>query len=93
MLDSMAEFFPESVKYTQPQGGLFLWGTMPVGISADEVLKVAIEKNVAFVQGGPFHACGGGENTMRLNFSNATPENIILGISRLGEALHTVIGK
>lgn len=87
MLEAMAEFFPKGVRWTHPQGGLFLWATLPEGMSATQVLQDAIEKKVAFVPGEPFYALGGGYNTMRLNFSNATPENIRLGIQRLGKVI------
>jgi 2-aminoadipate transaminase len=91
MLESMEQYFPASVKWTHPQGGLFLWGIMPEILDAKEVFKVAVEKKVAFVPGESFHACGGGHNTMRLNFSNASPDMIRLGISRLGEVLYEMI--
>jgi 2-aminoadipate transaminase len=51
------------------------------------VLKDAVQQKVAFVPGESFHACGGGKNTMRLNFSNATPESINEGIARLGKVI------
>jgi 2-aminoadipate transaminase len=89
MLGAMDACFPPGVEWTQPEGGLFLWGTMPVGIDAAEVLKSAIEEKVAFVPGFAFYPCGGGNNTMRLNFSNATPEYIREGINRLAKVLHT----
>ena len=84
MLDAMEEYFPPNVKWTRPQGGLFLWVTLPENLNSTDVLEAAIRRNVAFVPGAPFYALGGGENTMRINFSYATPENIRLGIERLG---------
>jgi 2-aminoadipate transaminase len=87
MLASMDGYFPPGVEWTQPKGGLFLWGVLPEGLKSADVLKLAIEQKVAFVPGSPFYALGGGENTMRLNFSNATPEKIREGISRLGKVL------
>ena len=72
---------------------MFLWGIMPEGMDAAEVLKVAIEKKVAFVPGFAFHATGGGENTMRLNFSYAKPEVIREGITRLGLTLKEMMSK
>ncbi len=87
MLEAMEEFFPTGVKWTHPQGGLFLWATMPAEMSSAEVLKAAIEQKVAFVPGAPFYALGGGLNTMRLNFSNATPDKIRTGIERLGNVM------
>lgn len=91
MLDAMEEYFPTSVSWTRPQGGLFLWGTLPEGLNSSEVLKVAVEQKVAFVPGEPFYPLGGGENTMRINFSNASPDNILLGISRLGNVLKSML--
>jgi len=84
MLETMDEVFPSEVHWTHPQGGMFLWGILPKGMDAAEVLKVAIQKKVAFVPGGSFHPNGGGENTMRLNFSFSTPDIIREGITRLG---------
>ena len=93
MLETMDEFFPSEVRWTHPQGGMFLWGILPKGMDAAEVLKVAIEKKVAFVPGGSFHPNGGGENTMRLNFSFSSPEIIREGITRLGLLLRELVNK
>lgn len=93
MLQALAENFPAPVYWTRPEGGLFLWGTLPAGIDAARVLQIAVEHQVAFVPGAPFFPCGGGENTMRLNFSNATPENIREGIKRLGQVLQVELGE
>ncbi len=91
MLAAMDRYFPPEVDWTQPSGGLFLWGTLPEYLSAEEVLRDAIEQKVAFVPGGPFHPKGGGHNTMRLNFSYASPETIIEGIQRLGKVLQAKV--
>lgn len=85
MLKTMEEHFPEGVSWTRPQGGMFLWVTLPEGMSAHKLLDQAVELKVAYVHGGPFFPNGGGENTLRLNFSNALPEKIVAGITRLGE--------
>ncbi len=87
MLQSMERYFPPSVHWTRPQGGLFLWPILPEHIDAAVVLKRAVENKVAFVPGTAFYPDGGGHNTMRLNFSNAKPDQIEIGIKRLGEAL------
>lgn len=92
MLESMNNHFPAGVRWTRPEGGLFLWVTLPHGVDATKVLKQALEHKVAFVPGAPFHPCGGGHNTMRLNFSNATPEMIEEGISRLGAVFRKALG-
>jgi 2-aminoadipate transaminase len=87
MLGAMDAYFPPGVEWTHPEGGLFLWGILPENLSSAEVLKSAVEQKVAFVPGSPFYPGGGGHNTMRLNFSNATPEKIREGISRLGRVI------
>lgn len=93
MLDAMDEFFPHEVSWTKPKGGLFLWGTMPEKLNSADVLKRAIEQNVAFVPGTPFYATGGGANTMRINFSFATPEKMLIGIERLGKVLREMVSE
>lgn len=87
MLAALSEHFPETVQWTRPQGGLFLWATLPQELDTAKLLPRALEAGVGFVPGVSFHALGGGANTMRLNFSNATPENIHEGIRRLGNVL------
>lgn len=88
MLHALDEHFPEGVSWTRPQGGMFLWVTLPDGIDTEQVLRAAIEQQVAFVPGTSFHPAGGGTHTMRLNFSNARPEMIYDGIARLSKVLH-----
>jgi 2-aminoadipate transaminase len=87
MLAAMDRHFPAEVNWTYPQGGLFLWGTLPSYMDAKDLLKTCLDKKVAFVPGEPFHPTGGGINTMRINFSNATHEEIQVGIERLGSAI------
>ncbi|WP_345326288.1 aminotransferase class I/II-fold pyridoxal phosphate-dependent enzyme [Candidatus Villigracilis proximus] len=87
MIEMMEEMFPPEVTWTKPLGGMFLWGKLPENIDAAEVLKVAIERKVAFVPGAAFHPNGGGKNTMRLNFSFSNPDHIREGITRLGTTL------
>ncbi len=89
MLDAMAEFFPEEVGWTRPQGGLFLWVTTPPKVDTVDLFKVAIAEKVAYVPGSSFFAEGDdeGRHTMRLNFSYCKPEVIVEGIRRLGTAL------
>ena len=87
MLDALEEHMPAGVKWTHPNGGLFLWATLPDGMNTVELFKEAVEQKVAYVPGASFHPCGGGENTMRLNFSYASPEMINEGISRLARVI------
>jgi 2-aminoadipate transaminase len=83
----MANCFPRSVSWNCPEGGMFLWVKLPENYKAGHILQKCLEKNVAFVPGQEFFPDGSGENTMRLNFSNATPEKISEGIKRIGEVL------
>ncbi len=87
MLEELEKNMPPNTKWTHPQGGLFLWVTLPEELNTTNLLIKAVEKKVAFVPGSSFHPLGGGENTMRLNFSNAKPEMIRLGVQRLAEAI------
>jgi 2-aminoadipate transaminase len=93
MLEMMEEMFPPEVSWTHPQGGMFLWGILPEGMDAADVLKIAIERKVAFVPGAAFHANGGGANTMRINFSYSRPDTIREGITRMGGVLKELIHK
>lgn len=92
MLDALAEFMPEGVHWTHPQGGLFLWITGPAGMDTAEVLKDAVEHKVAFVPGAPFFPDGSVKNCMRLNFSYAREEKIIEGITRLATVMKQHVG-
>ncbi len=85
MLDEMEKNFPSEFTWTRPEGGLFLWCEMLKSMSASKLLPKAIDKKVAYVYGAPFFPDKKGDNTLRLNFSNASHENIIEGIKRLGE--------
>lgn len=87
MCEAIAEFFPKEVRYTQPEGGLFLWITLPEGMSAVSLLPEAAKQKVAFVPGAPFFADGGGENTLRLSFACMPPEIIVEGIRRLAQVI------
>lgn len=87
MLNTMKAEFPQEVKFTHPQGGLFTWVELPKHMNARELAKKAIEKKVAFVPGGSFFPNGGNENTMRLNYSNMDEERIVIGIKRLAEVI------
>lgn len=87
MLNSLAQYFPPEVTWTRPQGGLFLWVTLPEGADAQKLFESAVKENVAFVPGDCFYAPNGhreaGKRQMRLNFSSAPPDQIQEGIRRL----------
>ncbi len=87
MLEAMDAHFPAQVTWTRPPGGLFILVTLPLGIDAREVLVESLKQMVAFVPGESFFPAGGGQNTLRLNFSNAKPDRIVEGIRRLGATL------
>ncbi|MEB3285779.1 MAG: PLP-dependent aminotransferase family protein [Candidatus Sericytochromatia bacterium] len=88
MLAAMDEHFPTWCEWTRPEGGLFIWVTLPETMAAEPLLEQAIrEQKVAFIPGKAFFAKGGGENTFRLNFSNASEEQIIEGVRRLGAVM------
>jgi len=87
MLEALARYFPPEVQWTRPQGGLFLWVTLPEGADAQKLFESAVKENVAFVPGDCFYAPNGhrdaGKRQMRLNFSSAPPDQIQEGIRRL----------
>lgn len=88
MLDAMDEHFPTNVRWTRPEGGMFIWVTLPEGIDSAALLRAAIEQNVAFVPGAPFFA--GVEpmlNTLRLSFVTAPEDKIRTGIAVLGQLI------
>lgn len=87
MVEAMEKYFPEEVTFTNPEGGLFLWVSMPEHINAREIGMKAIEKKVAFVPGGAFYAENPEENHFRLNYSCMPEDKIEEGIKRLGEVL------
>lgn len=93
MLDCLDRFMPEGVTWTRPEGGLFLFVTLPENISADLVLSRAIEKNVAFVKGTVFYCDDTGKNTMRINFSFSSEELIEEGMKRLSVVIREVIAE
>lgn len=90
MLRMLRNEFPESVSFTQPLGGMFVWVTLPEGCSSMEVFEQALREHVAILPGTPFYVDGGGSDTMRLNFSNATEETIISGMERLGRVVRSL---
>jgi 2-aminoadipate transaminase len=88
MLSCMDKHFPEGVEKTRPQGGFFIWVTLPEGMNARSLLLKAIESKVAFVDGAGFFVNGNGKNTARFAFSEACPDKISRGIEILGKVMH-----
>jgi DNA-binding transcriptional MocR family regulator len=92
MLDALETHMPEGVEWTRPEGGMFIWVTLPKHIAGAELLVESVEnKRVAFVPGQAFFADGSGSNTIRLNFTNADTAKIHTGIARLGELIQTML--
>ncbi|MGZ7135734.1 MAG: aminotransferase-like domain-containing protein [Methanobacterium sp.] len=91
MVSMIEEYFPENVKYTKPEGGMFLWVTLPEELYSMDLFELAIKENVAFVPGKAFFTDGSGDNTLRLNFSNSDEEKIKEGIKRLGKSIYKLI--
>jgi 2-aminoadipate transaminase len=87
MLASMEKHFPSEVRWTHPQGGLFLWVILPKGMDSMELLKSALEEKVAFIPGPAFYPDGSGKHTFRMTFATASPEMIEEGIRRLGKVI------
>lgn len=85
MLEALETYMPKGITWTRPTGGMFLWLTLPEGINATDIAYEAVKENVAYVPGEAFFANGGGQNTLRLSYSIATPEQIEQGMARLGE--------
>jgi 2-aminoadipate transaminase len=87
MLDALAEHFPREAQWTHPQGGLFLWSTLPDYIDTTDLLARALEEHVAFVPGRAAYVDGRGGSSMRLNFSGVSGDDIREGIRRIGEVV------
>lgn len=87
MVAMIEELFPDEIHFTLPEGGMFLWITLPEGASAMALFEAAARRNVVFVPGDPFHVDGRGGNTLRLNFSNTDAAEIETGMTRLAEVM------
>lgn len=91
MLEALEKHFPSEAHWTRPDGGLFVWVTLPENLNAMSILPRAVENDVTFVPGEDFFVDGTGQNTMRLNFSNPSIESINAGVARLGAVLKTAL--
>lgn len=91
MLEALRKYMPEGVRWTEPEGGLFLFITLPEHMDSEDLFKIAIDEKVAFVLGKVFHCDGSGKNTMRLNFSFMSKELNDEGIKRLAEAIRRIM--
>ncbi|CAB49116.1 aminotransferase-like domain-containing protein [Pyrococcus abyssi] len=92
MLEALEEFMPENVKWTKPEGGMFVWVTLPDGIDSKKMLEKAVKKGVAYVPGEAFYAYRDVKNTMRLNFTYVDEDKIREGVKRLAETIKEETG-
>ncbi|KAF1073247.1 PLP-dependent aminotransferase family protein [Methanogenium sp. MK-MG] len=90
MISQMEKCFPDDVQFTRPTGGMFIWLTLPEGVSSSELFDAALKRKVAILPGTPFYADGGGDSTARINFSNADKEDIMAGIEIVAEVLEEI---
>jgi 2-aminoadipate transaminase len=93
MMNAMKKYFPEGYTCYKPKGGMFAWPTLPEGIDTETMFLDSIKEKVAYVHGKAFHVDGGGEHSMRLNFSYSTNEQIEEGMSRLGAVIKKKLEK
>jgi 2-aminoadipate transaminase len=91
MLKSLEKYFPKEARWTHPQGGLFIWVTLPEYLDTAKLLPQAIEQKVSFVPGTAFYPDSTGANHMRLNFSFPPEEQIVQGIKILGKVIRKEI--
>ena len=82
----------EGVTWTRPDGGLFMLVTLPEGLNSRDLFDLAIQENVAFIIGEVFFCDGGGQNTLRLNFSYVSDEKMVEGVKRLARATRKLMG-
>ena len=92
MLEELETHFPGQATWTRPEGGLFIWATLPDYIDTGDLLAKALRENVAFVPGTAAFIDGRGSNSMRLNFSGVTEDEIREGIKRIGEVIREQVG-
>ena len=87
MLAALTEFFPAAATWTRPEGGMFIWVTLPKHIDSMKLLDEAIAQNIAFVPGAPFYANNPECNTLRLSFVTVSPGKIREGVEKLGKLI------
>ena len=87
MINAIEQYFPEGYTCNRPKGGMFAWVTLPEGIDTETMFLDAIKHKVAYVHGKAFHVNGGGERSMRLNFSYSSNDQIEEGIKRLSSVI------
>jgi 2-aminoadipate transaminase len=91
MLKAMEKYMPENVSWSKPTGGMFFWVKLPETMDAKDVFMKAVQNNVAYVIGRPFHCDNSGGNTMRLNYSFPSIEQIEQGVKQLAETIKNAL--
>jgi 2-aminoadipate transaminase len=92
MKEMISHYLPKEVKMTSPEGGMFLWLTLPGNLDSEELIVNCLKRGVAFVPGRSFFTNGEGNQNIRMNFSNSCPETIERGIQIMGEEMKRVAG-
>lgn len=87
MQDALGRHFPASIRFTRPEGGMFLWGRLPGGMDSMKLFQAAVQEKVVFVPGNPFYTGSGTASTLRFSFSCVDPETIEEGVRRMARAL------
>jgi len=87
MLSLLEQEFPKGSSWTHPEGGLFIWATLPEHIDTARIMPEVVARKVAYIPGHSFFAEGGVTNTLRLNYSNSDEEKIVTGMKLMGEVL------
>jgi len=93
MLRCMKQYFDPSITFTEPEGGMFIWVTLPEGISAMKLFESAVSQKIVYVPGDPFYTVGEDLNTLRMNYTNSTSEEIDEGVQRLAKVFNEAIKK
>ena len=87
MIQAIQQHFPEEISYTDPEGGMFIWATLPAFLNTDKLVQEAIQEKIVFVPGRSFYTTNDGYRNMRLNYSNSSEEMIEEGIKLLGKLI------
>jgi 2-aminoadipate transaminase len=91
MQQALTEYLGDIARWTDPDGGFFLWVTLPDGIDAQKLFEVGLAEGVAFIPGSAFSPGGEFRNALRLCFASTTPERTREGVRRLRRAIDTVM--
>ncbi|WP_456060481.1 aminotransferase class I/II-fold pyridoxal phosphate-dependent enzyme, partial [Brachyspira pilosicoli] len=91
MINAIEKYFPKEVKYTKPEGGMFIWVELPKNIKSVELANETIKRNVAISPGDPFYNKKRNVSTFRLSYSNCSVENIDKGMKIIGETIDKML--